>query len=263
MTTESTTPPHASSSDRAAGSPVVVDPPRFVASTDGHELQLRAIRPAEAGEGEAILCVHGLFSDSRSFLGGGDQGPARFLAERVFHLDPAAITPAHAQRDDVDYVPTRPAVLFGHHFASITGLAPMLGPAVAVIWGWGPALAWVVLGAIFVGCVHDLAAMVLSVRSRGMSVGEVAGAVIGPRARALLHLIIFFGVALAMGVFVYVIARLFAVELAPGAPGYPQAVFPSLALMIVAAISGYLMHRRGVPLLPVAIVGFVLELAAI
>ncbi|MCB9568749.1 MAG: carbon starvation protein A [Myxococcales bacterium] len=188
---------------------------------------------------------------------------ARFLAERVFHLDPAAITPAHAQRDDVDYVPTRPAVLFGHHFASITGLAPMLGPAVAVIWGWGPALAWVVLGAIFVGCVHDLAAMVLSVRSRGMSVGEVAGAVIGPRARALLHLIIFFGVALAMGVFVYVIARLFAVELAPGAPGYPQAVFPSLALMIVAAISGYLMHRRGVPLLPVAIVGFVLELAAI
>ncbi|MCB9700829.1 MAG: alpha/beta fold hydrolase [Myxococcales bacterium] len=82
MTTESTTPPHASSSDRAAGSPVVVDPPRFVASTDGHELQLRAIRPAEAGEGEAILCVHGLFSDSRSFLGGGDQGPARFLAER-------------------------------------------------------------------------------------------------------------------------------------------------------------------------------------
>ncbi|MEZ4453783.1 MAG: alpha/beta fold hydrolase [Nannocystaceae bacterium] len=84
MTTE-TTPamPHASASDRAAGpSPVLVDPPRFVTSSDGHELQLRAIRPAEAGEGEVILCVHGLFSDSRSFLGGGDQGPARFLAER-------------------------------------------------------------------------------------------------------------------------------------------------------------------------------------
>jgi carbon starvation protein len=74
---------------------------------------------------------------------------AGFLARRVFRLDPAARTPAHELRDDVDYVPTRPAVLFGHHFASITGLAPMLGPAVAVIWGWLPALLWVVLGAVF------------------------------------------------------------------------------------------------------------------
>lgn len=188
---------------------------------------------------------------------------ARFLAERVFHLDDARATPAHTLRDDVDYIPTRPAVLFGHHFASITGLAPMLGPAVAVIWGWGPALAWVVLGAVLVGCVHDFAALVLSIRNRGMSVGEVADAVIGPRARGLFHLIIFFGVALAMGVFVYVIARLFAVELAPGAPGYPQAVLPSVVLMIVALISGVLMHRRGVALAKVAVVGFVIELAAI
>src|SRR5690606_3317505 len=102
------------------------------------------------------------------------------------------------------------------------------------IWGWFPAVCWVVLGAIFVGCVHDFAAMVLSVRTRGLSVGEVAGSVIGPRARTLFHLIIFFGVSLAMGVFVYVIARLFSLELAPGSPGYPQAVLPSALLMVVA-----------------------------
>ena len=62
----------------------------------------------------------------------------------------------------MDYVPTRRVVLFGYHFASITGLAPMLGPAVAVIWGWVPATLWVVLGAIFVGCVHDFSALVVA-----------------------------------------------------------------------------------------------------
>ena len=185
---------------------------------------------------------------------------SRFLADRIFALDANVHTPAHRLRDDVDYVPTRPAVLFGHHFASITGLAPMLGPAVAVIWGWGPALLWVVFGAILVGCVHDFAAMVLSVRHDGMSVGQVAESIIGPRGRTWFHLIIFFGVALAMGVFVFVISRLFAVELAPGVPGHPEAVMPSGVLMIIAMVSGILMHKRGVGLLPVAIVGFALEL---
>ncbi len=187
----------------------------------------------------------------------------RYLSDRVFHLDRDAVTPAHARRDDVDYVPTRTSVLFGHHFASITGLAPMLGPAVAVIWGWFPAVCWVVLGALFVGCVHDFAAMVLSVRARGMSVGEVAADVIGPRARTLCHLVIFFGVALAMGVFVYVIARLFSLELAPGSPGYPQAVLPSGLLMVIAAVAGILGQKRNIPLLWVAIVGFALEIAGI
>lgn len=139
----------------------------------------------------------------------------RFLAHRVFRLDPEAVTPAHALADGVDYVPTRPQILFGHHYASITGLAPMLGPAVAVIWGWLPALLWVVLGAVLVGAVHDFAALVVSLRAKGLSVGKVAEGVIGKRARTLFLLVILFGVALAMGVFVFVIARLFSVELAP------------------------------------------------
>jgi len=188
---------------------------------------------------------------------------AGFLARRVFELDPEATTPAHALRDDVDYVPTRPAVLFGHHYASITGLAPMLGPAIAVIWGWLPALVWVVAGACLVGCVHDFAALVVSARSDGKSVGQVAESLLGARGRTLFHLIIFFGVALAMGVFVLVIAGLFSLELAPGKPGYPQAVLPSGLLMVVALVSGFLMHRRGVGLLPVAVVGFAIELFGI
>jgi len=188
---------------------------------------------------------------------------SRFLAERVFRLDADRQTPAHTLADGVDYVPCRPSVLFGHHFASITGLAPMLGPAVAVIWGWLPALLWVVGGAIFVGCVHDFAALAVSVRSQGQSVGQVAMLVLGPRGRTLFHLIIFFGVALAMGVFVLVIGQLFSVEMAPGTPGYPQAVLPSGILMVVALISGYLLYRKGFALWKVASVGFAIELGGI
>ncbi len=188
---------------------------------------------------------------------------SKFLAQKIFDLDDARPTPAHTLEDGVDYVPTRPGILFGHHFASITGLAPMLGPAVAVIWGWGPALLWVVLGAVFIGCVHDFSALVISIRDRGLSVGEVASRVIGKRARTLFHLIIFFGVALAMGVFVFVIAKLFSTQLAPAHPGYPQAVLPSALLMLLAVVSGILLYRKGFPLLPVASVGFLLELGFI
>ncbi len=188
---------------------------------------------------------------------------ARFLAQRIFALDPARPTPAQTLEDGVDYVPTAPSILFSHHFASITGLAPMLGPAVAVIWGWLPALCWVVLGAIFIGCVHDMAALVVSLRTRGLSVGEVAGDVLGPKARTLMHLVIFFGVALAMGVFVYVLARLFSVELAPGHPGYPQAVFPSVGLLVLSVGAGLVLRRRPGALAAVAVVGLCLELLLI
>ena len=92
---------------------------------------------------------------------------AGHLAGRVFRLDPDRATPAHTERNDVDYLPTNRYVLFGHHFASITGLSPMLGPAIAVIWGWLPAMIWVVLGALLIGCVHDFSALVLSIRAKG------------------------------------------------------------------------------------------------
>lgn len=182
---------------------------------------------------------------------------ARFLSRRLWALDPAATTPAHALRDDVDYLPTRPAVLFGHHYASITGLAPMLGPAVAVIWGWVPALLWVVLGALFVGCVHDFSALVLSTRHRGLSIGAIAEDLLGRRAKSLFHLVIFFGVALAMGVFVIAIAKLFA----HGA--YPQAILPSAGLMVVAATIGVLLHKGRARLGPAAAMGFVAMLGLI
>lgn len=182
---------------------------------------------------------------------------ARYLSRRVFELDDACITPSHELRDGVDYVPTRPAVLFGHHFASIAGLSPMLGPAIAVIWGWLPALLWVVLGTLFLGAVHDFSALVLSMRARGMSIGKVAEDIIGPRAKTLFHVLIFFLVALAMGVFVHVVALLFTPDF------YPEAVRPTFGLMGIAIVVGWLVYRRGVPLLPLTGVAFVGALALV
>ena len=164
---------------------------------------------------------------------------ARHLSRRLFALDAARPTPAHRLRDDVDYVPANRYVLFGHQFASITGLSPMLGPAIAVIWGWLPALAWVVLGAIFVGAVHDFGALAVSIRARGLSLGKVTESLVGPRAKTLFHLLIFFLIALAMGVFVHVVATLFSPAF------YPESVLPTATLMLVAVGIGVAIYRLG------------------
>lgn len=184
------------------------------------------------------------------------------LAARVFALAPDATTPAHAMRDDIDYVPSNKYVLFGHHYASIAGLAPMLGPAIAVIWGWVPALCWVVFGTLLVGAVHDFSALVLSVRYHGRSVGTIARDVISPRTRLLFLLVIFFLVALAMGVFVLVIAGLFAApDAANVAPtSHPEAVFPTYSLMLIAMVIGFLVYRRNFPLWPLIGAGFAMML---
>ncbi len=182
---------------------------------------------------------------------------ARHLGSRIFQLDPAAPTPAHAMRDGVDYVPCRRMVLFGHHYASIAGLAPMLGPAIAVIWGWLPGLLWVVLGTLFIGAVHDFSALVVSMRHRGMSIGKVAEDLIGRRAKGIFLLIILFLICLVMGVFVRTVAGLFTAEF------YPESVFPTFALIGIAMVIGWLVYKRGVSIVRLTVVGFVLMLASI
>ncbi|MDX8391753.1 MAG: carbon starvation protein A [Mariprofundaceae bacterium] len=186
----------------------------------------------------------------------------RVLAKRVFALSDSTPTPAHTLRDGVDYLPANKYVLFGHHYASIAGLAPMLGPAIAVIWGWFPALCWVVLGTLLVGAVHDFSALVLSVRHKGQSMGTISRDVISPRTRLLFLLVIFFLVALAIGVFVLVISGLFATPDAANIPpsAHPEAVFPTFSLMLIAMVIGFLIYRKNFRLWPLMGVGFVLML---
>jgi len=110
---------------------------------------------------------------------------SKFLADKIFRLSDDEVTPAHEKNDGIDYVPSNKHVLFGHHFASIAGAAPIIGPAIAVFWGWVPAIIWIVLGTIFMGAVHDFSALVISVREKGRSVGDLAGTLINHRARTL------------------------------------------------------------------------------
>ena len=177
---------------------------------------------------------------------------ARFLSNKVFSLRDNFITPAHSEADGVDYVPTSTGVLFGHHYASISGLGPILGPAIAVIWGWLPAVLWVVLGSIFIGAVHDFSALVLSVRSKGYSIGTITEYLMGRRAKLLFLFIIFFLVSLAMGVFVLVLSNLFS------ANGFPQVATPSTVIIILALIIGYLSYKKRVLIKLLGIVAFLL-----
>ena len=182
---------------------------------------------------------------------------ARHLGSRIFRLDPQASTPAHAMGDGVDYVPCRRMVLFGHHYASIAGLAPMLGPAIAVIWGWLPGMLWVVLGTLFIGAVHDFSALVVSMRHRGMSIGKVAEDLIGRRAKGIFLIIILFLICLVMGVFVRTVSGLFTAEF------YPESVFPTFTLIGIAMVMGWLSYKRGISIVRLTVVGFVLMLASI
>jgi carbon starvation protein len=170
-----------------------------------------------------------------------------YLARKVFALDPAYVTPAHTLRDGVDFVPTNKHVLFGHHFTSVAGAAPIVGPAIAVFWGWGPALAWIVLGTIFAAGVHDFGSIVVSVRHRARSIGTLASDVINKRARTLFLLIIFFLLTLVNAVFAVVIGNLFVAN--------PGAVLPIiLEIPLAIAIGQYIYRTRSPALIP-SIVG--------
>lgn len=166
---------------------------------------------------------------------------SRHLARRVFELRADEPVPARTLEDGVDYVPTNRHVLLGHHYASIAGAAPIIGPAIAVVWGWVPALVWVVFGTVLMGAVHDFSTLVLSIRHRGDSVGRITSDVLGPRTRTLFLLVIFFLIFLVIAVFARAIAGLFV--------AHPGTVLPINFEIVVAVAIGWICHRRGARLL--------------
>ncbi|WP_258868254.1 carbon starvation protein A [Alkalilimnicola ehrlichii] len=172
---------------------------------------------------------------------------SKFIAERIFRLDPNYRTPAHEFEDGVDYVPTNRYILWGHHFTSVAGAAPIVGPAVAVIWGWGPAFLWVVLGTIFFAGVHDAGAIWASVRNKAKSIGAVTGELVGSRARALFMIVIFLVLLMVNAVFAVVISGLLIDN--------PSAVVPAWGAIVVALIIGQLIYRFNVNLLVVTGLG--------
>ncbi len=160
-----------------------------------------------------------------------------FIAKRIFKLDDKRRTPAHELRDDVDYVPTNKWVVWGHHFTSIAGLGPIVGPAIGVIWGWVPAVLWVTLGTVFAGAVHDFGALVVSMRNKGKSIGELTTRIIGPRAKYLFMAIIFFELWIVIAIFAMIMGILFKM--------YPQSVFPVWMEIPIALTLSYMVFKKG------------------
>ncbi len=179
----------------------------------------------------------------------------KWLSAKVFRLDPGAVVPAREKEDGSDFVPTARSIVFGHHFTSIAGTGPIVGPALAVMWGWVPALLWVIFGSIFIGAVHDLGSLVISLRNKGQTVGDIAGRVIHPRARVLFLSILFLALTVVLAIFGVVIARVFQL--------FPASIFPVLFQIPLAMAIGLLLHRRGASLLIPSLVTLALMYASV
>lgn len=165
----------------------------------------------------------------------------RWLGSKIFRLSANAVCPSERLKDGIDYVPTNKSVVFGHHFTSIAGTGPIVGPAIAIMWGWVPALLWVVLGSIFIGAVHDFGALVVSLRNNGQTVGDIAGRVLNKRVRLLFLLTLFMALTVVLAIFGLVIAAVF--------KQYPAAIFPCIVQIPIAVVIGVLLHRKGIDLL--------------
>ena len=190
----------------------------------------------------AVIGLVGLFLGYRFY--------SKFVAEKIYQLDPNFKTPAHTMRDDIDYVPTNRIVLWGHHFTAVAGAAPIIGPSIAVIWGWLPAFLWVVFGTMFFAGVHDFGAIWASIRNQAKSVGSLTGDVVSPRARTLFMIVIFLLLLMVNAVFAVAIANEFQAT--------PSSVIPAWSAVFVAVIIGVLLYKLHVPITWPTVVGTVI-----
>src|SRR5690606_23128505 len=159
----------------------------------------------------------------------------RWLGRKIFRLSADWVCPSHRLNDGQDYVPTPKGVGFGHHFTSIAGTGPIVGPAIAIMWGWLPALLWARLGSVFVGAVHDFGALVVSLRNNGQTVGDIAGRVLNRRVRLLFLLVLLMALTIVLAIFGLVIAAVFR--------QYPSAIFPCTIQIPIAVAIGLWLFR--------------------
>ncbi|MEO0294048.1 MAG: carbon starvation protein A [candidate division WOR-3 bacterium] len=159
-----------------------------------------------------------------------------FISRRIFELNDQNITPAYEFKDGIDYVPTRKEIIFGHHFASIAGTGPIVGPAIGVIWGWIPALLWIVLGTLFIGGVHDFGTLVLSLRNKGKSISEITGKYINKRTKMAFFSIVFLELLIVIAIFGLIMALIFNM--------FPESVFPMWFQIPIAIWLGWAIYKK-------------------
>ncbi|UCE49595.1 MAG: carbon starvation protein A, partial [Phycisphaerales bacterium] len=160
----------------------------------------------------------------------------RFVARKIFKLDKNVSVPSRALRDGIDYVPARKGIIFGHHYTSIAGTGPIVGPAIGIIWGWVPAVLWVFLGSIFMGAVHDMGALVVSLRNEGKSLSEVAAKYINMRVRFIFFAVVFLSLLIVIAIFGVVIATVFT--------EFPNAVIPVWLQIPIAMALGFAVYKK-------------------
>ena len=148
-----------------------------------------------------------LFAFTSFFL--GYKFYSKYISSKIFELNGDTPTPAHENKDNIDFVPTKKHILFGHHFTSIAGAAPIIGPCIAVYWGWLPAILWIVFGTIFIGAVHDFGALVISIKENGRSIADITSKVINKRMKIMFLIFVMFLTWLVLAVFAMAISGLF------------------------------------------------------
>ena len=164
----------------------------------------------------------------------------RFL-EKLFGVDVNRPTPAHTKQDNVDYIPTRPTILFGHHFASIAGAGPIVGPVLAAYLGWAPVVLWILLGCVFIGAMHDFSALFVSVRNEGKSIGSVIEKYLGYSGRQIFLSFCWAALILVIAIFALLVAKTFVLS--------PSVATASLLFIIMAPVFGYLVYRKGMSII--------------
>jgi carbon starvation protein len=174
------------------------------------------------------------------------------LLGKLFDVDPSRKTPAHESYDGRDYVPAKHwLILFGHHFASIAGAGPILGPVIAVaIWGWGPSVLWIFLGSIFIGGVHDFSALMVSIREGGRSIAYVAEHALSHKAKLFFSIFLWLTLVLVIAVFAASAAKTLSTT--------PQVVIPTFGLIVVALLVGILTYKYNLNLVLATVIGILL-----
>ncbi len=160
----------------------------------------------------------------------------KYLAKAIFRLSKDATVPSKEFADGIDFVPTKKEIIFGHHFTSIAGTGPIVGPAIAIIWGWVPALLWVFLGSVIMGAVHDFGALVISMRNKGKSISEFTARYINSRTRFFFFIIVFLALWIVIAIFGLVIAIIFNI--------FPTSVLPVWLQIPISIALGYVIYKR-------------------
>ncbi len=160
---------------------------------------------------------------------------AKYVDTKIIKSDPKRATPAKMYMDGVEFMPTSKNILFGYQFKSIAGAAPVIGPILAIQWGWLPCLLWLCLGALFIGWVHDYSSAVVAMRNEGASFGGLSYKLISPRARVILLCFIYFFLLLIAGAFGNIVVN--------AATGQKSAPMAWLLLTIGGVLAGQMIYR--------------------